>query len=180
MPALKESSQYVATDPLDRIECALTVLVRRAQRISWQRPGEQQSLERAAYAILGRLYDEGPSRLSALAAVFGLDLSTVSRQVQALRSAGLVTRTVDPSDRRASLLDLTAEGRDELLRVRRLRRAVVHELLAEWPEQDQSTFAELLERFNDEFATRSSVAGVAVPDVPATGTWRAETEPEGE
>lgn len=152
-------------DALDRIECALTVLVRRAQRISWQHPGEQQ-LERAAYAILGRLYDEGPSRLSPLAIVFGLDLSTVSRQVQALESAGFVRRTVDPSDRRASLIDLTAAGRDELLRVRRLRRAVVRELLADWPDEDQRTFAALLERFNDEFAARPSVAGVAIPDVP--------------
>lgn len=172
MPALRESSAHAAADPLDRIECALTVLVRRAQRISWQAPGERQ-LERAAYAILGRLYDEGPSRLSALATVFGLDLSTVSRQVQALESAGFVTRAVDPADRRASLLDLTDEGSDELLRVRRLRRAVVHELLAEWPEQDQSTFAELLERFNDEFASRPSVAGVTVPEVPAPVTSRA-------
>ena len=58
-----------------------------------------------------KLADEGPQRLGALAQAFGLDPSTITRQVQALEEIGIAGRKTDPSDRRASILDLTPEGR---------------------------------------------------------------------
>jgi DNA-binding MarR family transcriptional regulator len=47
-----------------------------------------------------------------------VDASTASRQVQQSERSGLVGRVVDPADRRASLLELTAEGDRVLARMR--------------------------------------------------------------
>ena len=87
------------------------MLLRRVQRIHLSTSDGDVDLDRSAYGIMCRLADEGPQRLGALAQAFGLDPSTITRQVQALEEIGLASRKTDPSDRRASILDLTAEGR---------------------------------------------------------------------
>jgi DNA-binding MarR family transcriptional regulator len=53
----------------------------------------------------------GPRRMTELAGLVGLDHSTVSRKIAALIEDGKVERSADPSDRRASRLALTEEGR---------------------------------------------------------------------
>lgn len=138
----------------ERVERELTLLVRRAQKVHLQADGTPHALDRAAYGILGRLFDDGPMRLSSLATVFGLDRSTVTRQVQSLEHTGLVARAADPDDGRACLLQLTETGRDALERTRALRRTVINDLLAGWAPADRAAFADLLERFNRDLAER--------------------------
>jgi DNA-binding MarR family transcriptional regulator len=53
----------------------------------------------------------GATSLSGLASALDLDLSTLSRTVDVLVRAGLVERSVDPTDRRAVCLVLTDAGR---------------------------------------------------------------------
>lgn len=142
------------SDPQDRIEREVTVLVRRAQRVHLAMPGVLAQVDRAAYGILGRLHDDGPMRLTSIAAVFGVDASTVSRQVQTLRVQGLVRRTTDPTDRRAALVGVTAHGTEVLLGIRAERRRIVRELTDGWSVDDQERFAILLERFNAGVAAR--------------------------
>ena len=79
-----------------RIEQQLTVLLRRVQRIHMVTGSGDVHLERSSYGILCQLADEGPQRLGALATAFGLDPSTITRQVQALESLGLAQRSTDP------------------------------------------------------------------------------------
>lgn len=131
-----------------RIEQQMTVLLRRVQRIHLSTSVGEVNLERSAYGILCKLADEGPQRLGALASAFGLDPSTITRQVQALEEIGLASRQTDPSDRRASILDLTTPGREALEQTRSHRRARLREALGEWPERDLSDFARLLQQFN--------------------------------
>ena len=66
------------------------------------------------YVILTHLATNGPMRGADLSDAFGMDKGGVSRQVQALVDLGLVERQPDPEDRRAILLDATAEGRKRL------------------------------------------------------------------
>lgn len=132
-----------------RIEQQLTVLLRRVQRIHMVTGTGDVHLERSSYGILCQLADEGPQRLGALASAFGLDPSTITRQVQALESLGLAARSTDPTDRRASILDLTAEGRDALERTRRHRRDRLEQVLSHWPAEDREEFARLLTTFNE-------------------------------
>ncbi|MDX6325625.1 MAG: hypothetical protein QOK15_1979 [Nocardioidaceae bacterium] len=131
-----------------RIEKQLTILLRRVQRIHLATAQGDVEIDRSAYGIMARLVDEGPQRLGALAQSFGLDPSTITRQVQSLEQSGWVARQPDPSDRRASLLDVTPEGRDVLVETRERRRRWLRDALIDWSEEDHVEFARLLERFN--------------------------------
>lgn len=155
----------VASEPMERIERELTLLVRRAQKVHLRGPLPVEPLERAEYAILGVLHDQGPLRAGALAGRFLLDASTVSRQVATLVAAGLIVREADPEDGRACRLRLTDRGEESLASTREARRGVVRDLLGSWSEQDRAAFASLLERFNAGLDTsRLIAAGVAVSE----------------
>ena len=134
--------------PNKQIEQQMTVLLRRVQRIHLSTTSGEVNLERSAYGIMAKLADEGPQRLGALAAAFGLDPSTITRQVQALEELGLAERRTDPTDRRASILDLSPNGRDVLERTRAQRRARLQQALSDWPEADLVDFGRLLKEFN--------------------------------
>lgn len=148
-----------------QIEQQLTVLLRRVQRIHLSTSDGDVNLERSAYGIMCKLADEGPQRLGALASTFGLDPSTITRQVQALEEIGLASRTSDPRDRRASILDLTSAGHDVLDRTRSHRRARLRHALSDWAEQDLDDVARLLQEFNlslDRLLEQGATADVAV------------------
>jgi DNA-binding MarR family transcriptional regulator len=130
------------------IEQQLTLLLRRVQRIHFTTSSGEVELDRSAYGILCRLVDEGPQRLGLLAQAFGLDPSTITRQVQALEHEALVERRPDPTDRRASLLDLTAHGREMLTTTRDRRREWLRASIDDWDEHDHEEFGRLLEKFN--------------------------------
>jgi DNA-binding MarR family transcriptional regulator len=109
-------------------------------------------LDRAAYLLLGRVAMDGPGRLSNLAGDMCVDLSVVSRQVAALEAAGLVARTPDPGDRRASLIAVTDRGAELFRRRREQIRELLHALLADWEPAEREEFARLLGRFNGAIA----------------------------
>lgn len=142
-----------------KIEQQMTVLLRRVQSIHLSTSAGDMHLERSAYGILCQLADEGPQRLGALATAFGLDPSTITRQVKALEDAGLAERETDATDRRASILDLTPEGREVLDRTRMHRRGRLFEAMSDWTPQERTDFGHLLERFNhavDRLSTQES------------------------
>ena len=136
------------TGPNTQIEQQLTILLRRVQRIHLSTSSGEVDLDRSAYGIMCRLADEGPQRLGALAQAFGLDPSTITRQVQALENAGLAERRTDAADRRASILDLSQEGREVLSRTREYRRSRLEAALSDWSTREKEDFGRLLEKFN--------------------------------
>jgi DNA-binding MarR family transcriptional regulator len=139
-----DDSEYAA------ISHELSVFVRRAVRMrDSRRDPSGIGLDRAAYHLLSRLATDGPGRLSALAVDMGVDLSVVSRQVAALEAAGLVVRTPDPSDRRASRVAATDAGVDLFHRNRAELRRKLRVLLADWTEAERIEFARLMRRFNE-------------------------------
>lgn len=135
-----------------RIEQQMTVLLRRVQHLHVYTAEGKMDLDRSAYGIMCRLADEGPQRLGFLAQAFGLDPSTITRQVQALERAGFADRSPDAADRRASILDLTDEGRSVLARTREYRRRRLEQILADWSDEDRSELGRLLEKFNASIA----------------------------
>ncbi|WP_327046381.1 MarR family transcriptional regulator [Microbispora sp. NBC_01189] len=72
------------------------------------------------YSVLGSL-EEAPRRMTELAEDHGVQLPTMSVQVNRLEEAGLVARGTDASDARVRTVELTDEGRDRLRAVRRAR-----------------------------------------------------------
>jgi DNA-binding MarR family transcriptional regulator len=137
-----------STGPNSQIEQQLTILLRRVQSIHLSTATGEVDLDRSAYGIMCRLADEGPQRLGSLAQAFGLDPSTITRQVQALEGAGLAQRKQDTADRRASILDLSDEGREVLSRTRAHRRTRLETALSDWSDKDRADFGRLLEKFN--------------------------------
>jgi DNA-binding MarR family transcriptional regulator len=67
-------------------------------------------------AALGRL---GPQRITELAALQGVAQPSMTAVIGALEQSGYVARTPDPTDRRASLISLTAAGEEFLAERRR-------------------------------------------------------------
>ena len=158
-------------DPTDRIERELTTLFRRVQKIHLSTSHGEFDLERSAYGILCRIADEGPQRLGFFATAFGLDPSTITRQVQALEKAGLAVRERDQGDKRVSVLDLTPEGREVLAETRQFRRSRLEAVLADWSDEDRRDFARLVASFNtsvDRLLLADPAAEAGAPG-PATG-----------
>jgi DNA-binding MarR family transcriptional regulator len=104
-------------------------------------------VDRPALLVLARLKERAALRLSDLALDVCLDVSTMSRHVRALEERGYVERTVDPADGRASLLTLSAAGREVLDTAWASRRAWIDRSLADWSAEDRRILADVLERF---------------------------------
>lgn len=99
---------------------------------------------------LALLEQHGPARVGELAERARVDASVVSRQMQQLEAEGLVARTPDPDDGRASLLSLTPAGR-QLLDDGRSRLAVlVTDRLSGWTPEQMSAFGRTLRRLVDD------------------------------
>jgi DNA-binding MarR family transcriptional regulator len=114
-------------------------------------------------------------RLKDLAALAGLDASTVSRETAHLIARGLVERRSDPLDGRAARLALTDRGRERLCS---LRTAVLDQLrgaMESWHPEDVDAFATALHRFARGLA---EVSAAPLPTLPAPATPGAsETTP---
>jgi DNA-binding MarR family transcriptional regulator len=137
------------TDLAETIGRELVTLIRGAKDMHTALVDRDQPvLDPPAFALLSRIGDQGPLRLSTLAAVVFLDVSTISRQVQDLEQAGWVVRERDPQDRRASLLELTPAGRAVLDAGYEQRRRALTQLLAGWTQEEQAALAAQLARFN--------------------------------
>lgn len=117
------------------------------QQASFAARMSKTGIDRSAIVLLKNLLHLGPSRSRALAEAVHSDPSTVSRQVAALVSDGLVERRADPEDGRASLLAVTDHG-VRLLEEQRARFALsIARMVSHWDPADLDTFVGLFERF---------------------------------
>jgi DNA-binding MarR family transcriptional regulator len=117
-----------------------------ALKASPQSFGLDARVDRAGYITLARLVEQDTIRMSDLAALLCLDLSTVSRQVKALEDLGMVARTADPDDRRAYLLEPTPAAREVVADVKAAFSRLVDLALTDWSEDDRQTLTTLLDR----------------------------------
>ena len=133
-----------ARGTLTLLEQELTLLAR--HQISGQQSPDL-ILDRSGYQILSRL-ELGPLTLGGLAEAFKLDVSTVNRQVAALRSKDLVERIPDPAGGTAKLLRPTRRGRTALRKDREVRYGHVSRVVDGWEPGDVDRLHILLARFN--------------------------------
>lgn len=86
------------------------------------------------HRVLLMIATDGPRRVGALAEDLGVNQSNASRIVDRLVGQGLVRRTSDSDDRRASLVELNREGRRVLRAVHEHRLAALLDVVAGVPE----------------------------------------------
>ena len=93
-----------------------------------------EGVDRQTYSVLSGLARIGPQTAARLADEVGIDRSGASRYADRLENAGLLERSPDPSDGRATLLSLTPKGDAA---VAGLRDALTRHLagrIADWPD----------------------------------------------
>lgn len=113
-------------DEIARLRVAVLRLARRMRRLS-----AEEGLTPAQSGLLATLVREGPMRAGDLASCEGLNPTMLSRMLGALEDAGLVARSADPGDRRATRVAATTAGRRRITRIRALHRTALTALLDE-------------------------------------------------
>jgi DNA-binding MarR family transcriptional regulator len=92
------------------------------------------------YSVLGSL-ERAPRRMTELAEEHGVQLPTMTVQINRLEEAGLVARGFDASDARVRTVELTDEGRTRLDAVRRARIAYLAERLEALSSEERAALA---------------------------------------
>ncbi len=87
-----------------------------------------------------------------LAVAAGIQGATLTHHLNAMESAGLLTRRRDPANRRVHLVALTPEGEALFLRLRDAAMAFDSRLRAGLSDRDISQLGELLSRLRDNVA----------------------------
>ncbi len=136
----------------------------------------EHNVDQTTFAVLSTLTECGPLRSTLLASRLHSDPSTISRQVAHLVQQGLVERTADPEDGRASLLGVTDTGREHLSEARRYRDRKLAELMRHWPAADRQTLALLLDRLANDLTALSTSAQPASSQTASSQTTSYDTE----
>jgi len=102
-----------------------------------------------AATVVFLLVWNGPMRPSAVAAELGLSPAGTSRLIESLATAGLVTRTPDPDDARATRIALTEQGVAAAVALHEEGDRLSQRLLADWTEDERATFTRLMHRYAD-------------------------------
>jgi DNA-binding MarR family transcriptional regulator len=132
--------------------------------------------------LLAYLVLEGPRRVTDLAVMTYLDVSTVSRQVASLVQRELVERRPDPNDGRGTLLAATDAGRQAFEVYRRRREVELDRVTHDWSADERRMLVHLLERFNDglerdQSPTRDAAPEPGRPPTPAAASTPVEAAP---
>ena len=124
-------------------------VMRLARRLRGQTEGGVSASQLSALSSLGRC---GPLTLGELSAVERVRPPTMTRVVASLEEMGMVTRTVDPADRRVARVDVTDLGRRFINSSRHRKDAYLASRLHALSADDRSALdqaAEILERLMD-------------------------------
>lgn len=104
-------------------------------------------LDPGALTLLTILNNSGAQRPSALAERMVTGASNISKITARLEQAGLVGRSGDPMDSRASLIVLTEAGQRAGEALQRSGNSLIDELLEGWSAENRSDLMRLLARF---------------------------------
>jgi DNA-binding MarR family transcriptional regulator len=126
-------------------EAVLLMVMQIGKRMRQRQPGDE--VDPATVPILHMLSCTGAIRLSDLAHRMQLDASTVSRHARQLEERGLISRTGDPEDRRASRVEVTELGHKTVAAAFEQRKQLIGRVLESWPSQDLQTLQRLAGRF---------------------------------
>jgi DNA-binding MarR family transcriptional regulator len=148
-PAARRDREETGMDkPTHLIEYETMLLGRHRPLILPRVEHADGHLNVSAYLLLSRIRMDGPMSIGELSAAFGLDVSTLNRQTNAMLGSGLVERIPDPEGGIARKFRITDEGEHRLEHERAANIRGVEKVLADWTADEVATFAAYLRRFN--------------------------------
>lgn len=152
-----QTSSVALTEPIPAPETAedalMSLMMALGRRVRQRQPGD--AADYSAFPLLKLLSHQGPMRLSAIAGVLGLDASTVSRHARQLEDRGLLERTGDPDDGRASRVAVSAHGTACLAQGIETRRQLMTHALDGWTDEERETLRALLHRLVQTLMTQN-------------------------
>ena len=163
---LKTIEDLDLVEDIELVERALGSIFRLSRNFRFHEAVHKRSgftVDRAGYGVLARVGELQPVRLSDLAHVLGVDVSTTSRQVATLEQRGLLSRSADPDDGRAVLLDLTPAGQQYLAKLSQAWHEIVAESLIDWHPREIAKFATMVDRFVANLESSADSASSADP-----------------
>jgi DNA-binding MarR family transcriptional regulator len=117
--------------------------MRSARRLRQEKSSE--AITAGQYSVLAYLDNRGPMTPRELAEHEQVQPPSMTRTVNALAEAGLVTRADHPEDGRQVLVAITEAGANEVRETRRRRDAWLAKRLADLPPEDRATLARAAE-----------------------------------
>lgn len=130
---MPDPTPMIDADAVARLRGVIARLSRQFNRSS-----TLEGLTPSQASALGLIVHRGPVSLAELTRVEGLNPTMVSRIVGHLDELGLITRTQNPDDMRAGLVEGTRAGRTTNDRIRTERAAVVSATLARVSEEHRA------------------------------------------
>jgi DNA-binding MarR family transcriptional regulator len=118
-------------------------LMRSVRRLRQEKSSD--AITAGQYSVLAYLDNRGPMTPRELAEHEQVQPPSMTRTVNALAEAGLVTRADHPEDGRQVLVAITEAGANEVRETRRRRDAWLAKRLADLPPEDRATLARAAE-----------------------------------
>lgn len=135
---------------VEAVQDEVRAILHRAKRAVGARAhAVHPDLQGASYLLLGWLAQHEPVRASTIVEALGSDKGALSRQLQHLEELGLIVRTPDPDDGRATLVSPTEEAVRRLAAVDDQQTQALCARLADWPVGDLEELASRLARYNE-------------------------------
>jgi len=147
MQSVRDPRSLIPTSPE---EAVIALLMQAGRRLRTRHPEDQ--VDPSTFPLVKQLMCGDAMRVSDLAARIELDASTVSRQIKQLEDKGIVERTADPADGRASLVQISEDGRDVMRAAFKRRHDRIKTVLAPWSDRDRAQLQELLTRLAADLA----------------------------
>lgn len=106
---------------------------------------------RGQYRCLFVLSDVGEINQKALSALLSVRPASVSELLLKLEQKQLIRRTTSTEDNRVSLVSLTEQGREEVLKIRKARAKAHREMLAELTPEEKTAFFAALQKIKQHY-----------------------------
>ncbi|QDZ77577.1 MarR family winged helix-turn-helix transcriptional regulator, partial [Bacillus cereus] len=117
------------------VECEVVKLLHRAD-LKKLLSTDANSMERSTYLIMKKLKEENILSISMIAQDFQVNVSTISRQVQALKQKEWVEVVPNLNDARVQFIHLTNLGHKMILEAQEKRVEAYNQILFHWTEKE--------------------------------------------
>lgn len=167
-----------SASPQSPEEAVITLVMEASRRFRSRHPEDE--VDPSSFPLAKQLMCHDAMRVSDLATRLGLDASTVSRQIKHLEDKGMVERTPDPADGRASLVQISSAGQASMQAAFRRRYERIKTALEPWTDADRDRLQALLTRLAADLAAASDRDAISQDDsrTQPDGTLHAQTQLE--